>query len=84
MDTLDRFDTYTQMLYNQGLNSLIDLISPISATLGREVRALNGEKELTGVAERLLPDGSLLINTADRPVSVRAGEVSVRGLYGYI
>ncbi|MBR5010109.1 MAG: biotin--[Clostridia bacterium] len=83
LDTLDRFDTYAQMLYNQGLNSLIDLISPISATLGREVRAVNGEKELTGVAERLLPDGSLLIATADGPVSVRAGEVSVRGLYGY-
>ncbi len=84
LDTLARFDTYTEMLYNDGLEKLTGLIAPISATLGREVRAIYAGTELQGTAERLLPDGSLLIRTTDGPVSVRSGEVSVRGLYGYI
>ncbi|MCR4578469.1 MAG: biotin--[acetyl-CoA-carboxylase] ligase [Clostridiales bacterium] len=84
MDTLARFDRYTEMLYNDGLGKLTGLIAPISATLGREVRAIYAGTEIRGTAEKLLDDGSLLIRTAQGSVSVRSGEVSVRGLYGYI
>lgn len=84
LDTLARFDAYTEILYNDGQEKLVSMVAPVSATLGREVRAVSSAAELVGTAEALLPDGSLLISTAHGKVSVRSGEVNVRGLYGYV
>ena len=56
-------------------------------TLGKEVcvHDTNGDVRLRGTAEAIDPDGSLLLRTADGAlVRCAEGEVSVRGLYGYL
>lgn len=49
-----------------------------SMVLGREVAFRLDGKERFGRAEDVGPDGSLLVQTADGPVTLRAGEISVR------
>ncbi len=54
-------------------------------TLGKEVKILHSQGSHEGVAEDIDEDGGLLVRLSDGTVqTVNSGEVSVRGLYGYI
>ena len=53
-------------------------------TLGKPVRVLRGNETFTGVAEDLAGDFSLIVRREDGTrETVNAGDVSVRGLFGY-
>lgn len=62
------------------LETVLSEISRISATLGRRVRA----GDVTGIAEHFEPDGSLVIHSEKGYHTIVVGDVSVRGLYGYV
>ena len=49
-----------------------------SVVLGRTVTATDGERSISGVAESIEDDGALRLMTEDGPLSLRAGEVSIR------
>ena len=52
---------------------------------GKEVRVLDPKGEYSGVAEGITDTGELLVRLTDGSVTeVYAGEVSVRGIYGYV
>ena len=51
--------------------------------IGRTVRVQYETRERTGVATGIGPDGALLVVCNGETLSVRSGEASVRGLYGY-
>ena len=54
-------------------------------TLNRQVRVMQAANEFTGTAVDLTEDGSLVVQKEDgMQVSVGTGEVSVRGMYGYL
>lgn len=54
-------------------------------TLGREVTLLRGEEKQYGTALDVDDDGALAVRFPDGSVkSVNSGEVSVRGMYGYV
>lgn len=55
-------------------------------TVGRMVRVLSpdGAERLCGAATGIAEDGGLLVENAGCVEHITAGEVSVRGLYGYI
>lgn len=54
-------------------------------SLGKEVRVLDPRGEYTGISRGIDERGELLVETPDGSVHrVYAGEVSVRGLYGYV
>lgn len=53
-------------------------------TLGQRVQLLGTEPVEVGTALDVDDQGALLVQTRQGTVTVRAGEVSVRGLYGYI
>lgn len=51
----------------------------------RQVRIEGTQEKLTGTALGISSDGELLVRTQDGTVrAVRSGEVSVRGIYGYV
>ena len=53
--------------------------------LGKQVRVLDPKGEYSGTAKGINEQGELLVQTEDGTVrTVYAGEVSVRGLYGYV
>ncbi|NLK88244.1 MAG: biotin--[acetyl-CoA-carboxylase] ligase [Clostridiaceae bacterium] len=69
-----------------GKNSVIlDMWREYSATIGKEVRFTLRDVEYTGTAIDITEDGRLLVDCSD---GIRrgliSGEVSVRGMYGYI
>ena len=53
--------------------------------VGQAVRVLSPSESFTGTAERVTDSGALLVRRADgRLCEVPAGDVSVRGLMGYV
>lgn len=57
----------------------------LSCTLGHEVQVLSPAETFTGVAESVDGDGALLVRTGAGEIRrVLAGDVSVRGLMGYV
>lgn len=54
-------------------------------TLGKEVKIIEGGKEIIAKAVRVVENGNLIVLLPDgQEKQVYAGEVSVRGLFGYI
>lgn len=54
-------------------------------TLGREVMLLHAEQTFSGQAVDLDDDGGLIVRLSDGTIrTVTSGEVSVRGIYGYV
>lgn len=54
-------------------------------TVGKQILVLRAEEKHYGTAEAVLDDGSLLVRYEDgKQEAVSSGEVSVRGMYGYL
>lgn len=81
---LDQYLVHFQPWYErwlfEGLSPILEAISPLSATLNRRVRVDGRE----GFAAGFRADGALLFEENDTITPLVAGDVSVRGLYGYI
>ncbi|MBR3928715.1 MAG: biotin--[Clostridia bacterium] len=67
-----------------GLDAILSQIKPLSATLGQRVKAISDNETFEGIAKDILKDGSLLIDSADGEKIFIAGDVSVRGIMGYV
>ena len=64
---------------------LLDAYSARCITLGRQVCICReGQTPTEAKAIRIDSDGQLVCLTQKEEVKVRAGEISVRGLYGYV
>ena len=67
------------------LSALMEAYDSRLLNLNAEVRVLDPKGEYTGIARGINPTGELLVEKENgEVVPVYAGEVSVRGLYGYI
>lgn len=78
-----------ERLYNQyclgGMSTIYTLYRNRSITLGRQVRALCPDGEYLGVAQDIDEDGTLILETQDgERIRLRVGDVSVRGVMGYV
>lgn len=66
-------------------NALMAAYMERSATLGHVVRVVGLNEEFMGTAVRVTPSGSLIVKTEDGSErEVLAGDVSVRGVMGYV
>lgn len=75
------YDTFVETL---DLSCLMDKYEKRLLNLNTEVKVLDPKGEYTGIARGINAAGELLVEKEDgRVVPVYAGEVSVRGLYGY-
>lgn len=79
-----------EILYNEYLNKK-DILSSVkickenSIILGKEIKIIKGNEVLQGIAVDIDDDGLLIIKDKNNSLSkVLSGEVSVRGLNGYI
>ena len=55
-----------------------------SVTLGRRVRVMSVDETFEGTAQDVDASGALVVQTQDGPRTVLAGDVSVRGVMGYV
>lgn len=76
---------YEQFLKTQDLTLLTDRYNELLINKGRTVKAIYADRELVGEALGINKEGELIIKAEDgSETAIRAGEVSVRGLYGYV
>lgn len=76
---------YAEFCQAVSLAPMVEAYQKRLANRGREVRVLDPQGEYQGVALGINPQGELLVRKADgEELEVYAGEVSVRGLYGYV
>lgn len=76
---------YQVFLKNRNLSGLKDAYESFLVNRGKEVRVLDPVGEYTGIALGIDEKGELLVKLGDGRIErVYAGEVSVRGIYGYV
>ena len=81
MDAFYRMDMQLFTAKAEIMNRYRDLC----ITLGREISLVRGDEVRHGTALDLDADGALLVRFPDGTVeAVNSGEVSVRGMYGYL
>lgn len=67
------------------VSAFVDIYDRYLVNRNREVRVLDPKGEYTGIAEGINDSGALIVKTADGTVkAISSGEVSVRGIYGYV
>ncbi len=82
---LRRFERYYEIFVEtEDLSALREQYNQQLINCGRGVRVLDYKEEYTGIAQGINAQGELLVQTADGVRQVGAGEVSVRGVYGYV
>lgn len=76
---------YAIFLKTEDLVELYESYNLHCVNIGHEIRVLEPGKEYTGTTDGINARGELVVRKADGTVTeVYAGEVSVRGLYGYV
>lgn len=74
---------YLDFLQN-GFEPICENYSNLCININREVRIIRDGFEIVAVARGIDYDGGLIVETAEGPFTVTTGEVSVRGMYGYV
>ena len=75
---------YDIFMETQDLSQLQEEYQQMSANKGRKVTVLDPAGEYEGTARGITEIGELIIDTKDGQKKVSSGEVSVRGIYGYV
>lgn len=78
-------ELYEEFLSNESIKSSIKICRENSALIGKDIRVIKREEELKGKALDLNEDGRLIVQYEDGTIEeIISGEISVRGLYGYV
>lgn len=76
---------YGKYLETQDLSLLVETYNERLVNRDREVKVLAPSGNYTGISRGITEDGELLVEREDGSVTkVLSGEVSVRGIYGYV
>lgn len=83
---LNEFEKVYEVFAKEGsIKPFLDEYKSRSAVLGKEIRVITKKEEIIGSAEDISEEGHLVIRLKDGTLrEIISGEVSVRGLYGYI
>lgn len=85
-NVMKAFEEYYENFQERGnLSGLMEQYNSLLVNRDREVRVLDPKGEFQGIARGVNELGELLVEREDGSVAtVYAGEVSVRGIYGYV
>ncbi|NBH15516.1 biotin--[acetyl-CoA-carboxylase] ligase [Lachnospiraceae bacterium] len=82
---LEQFERYYEIyLQTQDLSVLVEEYNDMLVNRNRKVRVLDPLGEYEGVALGIDQRGQLLVDKGGEQVQISSGEVSVRGIYGYV
>ena len=84
-NVLEQFEHYYEIYLNtQDLSALFEEYNSLLVNCRRRVRVLDPGGEFEGTALGIDSRGELLVERAQGVEKVSSGEVSVRGIYGYV
>lgn len=75
---------YALFMQEQDLSLLLEEYQQMSANKGRKVTVLDPNGQYEGTARGITNTGALIVDTPEGTKLVSSGEVSVRGIYGYV
>lgn len=82
---LQEMDEAYHLVIDVRQDEILDMWREYSVTIGKDVRFMLRDVEYTGTAVDITPDGRLAVDCSDGiRRELYSGEVSVRGIYGYI
>lgn len=83
---LNEFEEVYEVFAREGsIKPLLDEYKNKSAVLGKEIRVISKKEEIVGLAVDISEEGHLVVRLGDGTIKeIMSGEVSVRGLCGYI
>ena len=81
----EEFETYYDIyLKTEDMQGLVGEYNRKLANMNQQVRVLDPKDPYEGTARGITPKGELIVDTWEARKLVSSGEVSVRGLYGYV
>lgn len=83
-DVMNEFEKLYILFLEKGFGAIREYYCRNCVTLNKEVKIIYNNTELLGTAIDVDEKGQLVVNTKIGTISVNSGEVSVRGIYGYI
>lgn len=82
---LEYFETYYEIfLQTEDLSGLVNEYNAILVNRNKAVRVLDPKEPFEGKAMGITKNGELIVDTWESRKLVSSGEVSVRGIYGYV
>lgn len=81
---LNEFEKLYKKFIKEGFSPLLEEYKKSCITVGRDIRVIYRKETITGKAVDITPDGALAVDTGNSRITVTSGDVSVRGIYGYI
>lgn len=84
-NTMKSFENYYEgFRQKENLSGILDKYNDLLVNRNREVRVLDPKGEFRGISGGIDENGQLLVEREDGTIAeIYAGEVSVRGIYGY-
>lgn len=84
-ETMSYFERYYDtFLKTQDLSALVREYDELLVNRNKSVRVLDPKEPFDGKAMGITPKGELIVDTWESRKLVSSGEVSVRGIYGYV
>ena len=84
-ETMSYFEQYyNTFLKTQDLSALVREYDELLVNRNKSVRVLDPKEPFDGKAMGITPKGELIVDTWESRKLVSSGEVSVRGIYGYV
>ena len=84
-DILTAFEKYYQLfLQTEDLSLLKDAYNKNLVNIGKEVQIISAKEIKEGISGGIDDDGSLIVTIDGKTEHIISGEVSIRGLYGYV
>lgn len=77
-------DVYAEYLKTEDMEGLMKEYDSMLVNRGRQVRVLDPKEPFEGKAMGITKKGELIVDTWESRKLVSSGEVSVRGIYGYV
>ena len=77
-------DVYAEYLKTEDMEGLVKEYDAMLVNRGRQVRVLDPKEPFEGKAMGITKKGELIVDTWESRKLVSSGEVSVRGIYGYV
>lgn len=75
---------YSIFLETEDLSALVDEYDAMLVNMKRQVKVLDPKEPFEGTAMGITKTGELIVDTWESRKLVSSGEVSVRGIYGYV
>jgi len=84
IDIIERFENYYTRFIKEGFAPFRNEYKQKCITLNSDVTAVIKDKTISGTATDISENGELIISHDNKIITVSSGEVSVRGVLGYV